>query len=184
MNQRVLLFDIDGTLIRCGGAGGKSLLAAAALEFGLEKVSPVPIHGRTDLGIVNQLLDENGIDCTETNRHRLCERYYSLLPDRLARLAQSSDAYILPGIPSLLEHVCQNPTFVVGLLTGNMPPSARIKLEYFELWKYFQFGIFGNQADHRPALAEPAMSAIANHCGVPMKAKDVSIIGKRIKERE
>ena len=177
MTRRVLLFDIDGTLIRCGGAGGKSLLAAMADEFALEEVSPVPIHGRTDLGIVNQLLGDHGIECTEANRHRLYNRYYSLLPARLAQLAEAAEAHILPGVQSLLGHLSTSSNFVVGLLTGNMPTSARIKLEHFELWDHFQFGVFGNQADHRARLAEPAMAAIANHCGEPVHAKDVTIIG-------
>lgn len=177
MMHRVFLFDIDGTLIRCGGAGGKSLLVALKEEFQLPHAEPVPIHGRTDLGIINQLLSENGIECNDLNRARLCVRYYSILPTRLQQLADNFEAHILPGIESLLESLIDDDNSTLGLLTGNMPTSAKIKLEQFSLWQYFEFGVFGHMADHRPRLAEPAMKLIEEHVGRQLPPERVTIIG-------
>lgn len=175
--NKVLLFDIDGTLIRCGGAGGKSLCTALAEEFGLSKVCPVDLHGRTDLGILNELLSKHGIDCTPANRDRLCERYYSLLPNKLRQLSRNSQAHVLPGVSSLLQHLSLNPAYLIALLTGNMPTSAQIKLEHFSLWSFFKFGIFGDLVDHRPLLAKPAKNMIAQHCGREIASNQVVIIG-------
>jgi phosphoglycolate phosphatase-like HAD superfamily hydrolase len=177
MSRKVLLFDIDGTLIRCGGAGGKSLCAALAEEFGLAEVHPVALHGRTDLGILNELLSNHGIECTEANRNRLCERYFQLLPHQLNQLASNSAAHVLPGVTSLLQQLSQSSSFLMALLTGNMPTSAQIKLEHFELWSYFEFGVFGNLVDHRPLLAEPAKTVIEQHCGSEIAADQLVIIG-------
>jgi phosphoglycolate phosphatase len=175
--RQVLLFDIDGTLIRCGGAGGKSLCAALAIEFGLPEVQPVPLHGRTDLGILNELLSNHGIECTQVNRDRLCHRYYAMLPDRLQQLANASEAHVLPGVAELLQEVSARSHFSLALLTGNMPTSAQIKLEHFQLWRFFQFGVFGNLVDHRPRLAEPARQIVEQHCGSEITPEQLVIIG-------
>jgi phosphoglycolate phosphatase-like HAD superfamily hydrolase len=176
-NRKVLLFDIDGTLIRCGGAGGKSLCAALAEEFGLSEVRPVALHGRTDLGILNELLSNHGIACTQANRDRLCERYYALLPQQLRQLANNAEAHVLPGVMSLLQQLSLKSSMLMALLTGNMPTSAQIKLEHFDLWSYFKFGVFGNLVDHRPLLAEPAKAVIKQHCGEEVAAEELVIIG-------
>jgi phosphoglycolate phosphatase len=176
-HRKILLFDIDGTLIRCGGAGGRSLCAALAIEFGLAEVRPVALHGRTDLGILNELLSNHGIECTAANRDRLCERYYSLLPHQLHQMADNAEAHILPGVTSLLQQLALKSSFLMGILTGNMPTSAQIKLEHFDLWSFFKFGVFGDLVDHRPLLAKPAKAVIEQHCGQEIDSNHLVIIG-------
>jgi phosphoglycolate phosphatase len=177
MQSTVLLFDIDGTLIRCGGAGGQSLCAALGEEFNLPEVEPVPLHGRTDLGIINELLSKHGIESNQENRSRLCDRYYSKLPSRLKQLSDERSAHVLPGVSQLLGHLTSSANCVLALLTGNMPTSARIKLEHFGLWSYFRFGVYGDLTDHRPRLASPAHSAIADYFGQSAAPRRVVVIG-------
>lgn len=160
---RIVLFDIDGTLIRCGGAGGASLRAAMRDEFGIGEVGPFELHGRTDLGIFNGLLSRHGIEPNEENRNRLSQRYFSLLPEQLVLREAEAQACVLPGVVDLLEHLRRDARHTVGLMTGNLPTSAQMKLDHFSLWNYFEFGIFGDLTDHRPHMAQPALDRIAKH---------------------
>ena len=175
--MRILLFDIDGTLIRCGGAGGMALMRALELEFALDTVTPVPISGRTDLGIVNNLFANHGIESSHENRERLYQRYFSLLPSRLAELSQNAQAHELPGVRHLLEQLRTDTRFLSGLVTGNLPVSARIKLQHFALEQFFSFGVFGDSADHRPNLATPILQTVHRHIGSPCTSEQMVIIG-------
>lgn len=176
-NKIVILFDIDGTLVRCGGAGGQALCAALSAEFSVAEVEPVELHGRTDLGIVNELLERHGLEPNSENRQRLLNHYFELLPDHLQQKQSLNLACVLPGVVSLLDSVCDHGAVLNGILTGNMPASARIKLEHFSLWDYFEMGIFGDLTHHRPSMAEPAMEAIAEHCGSRVCGDSIVIVG-------
>lgn len=177
MNQTaqpiVLLFDIDGTLIQSGGAGGGALLDALSQEFGIQDAKSVPVQGRTDLGIMNELLQIHGIEPSAEHRRKLSDRYFELLPAELS----SRDGNLLPGVPELLEQLAAHPDICLAILSGNMPESARLKLEHFGLHNYFEFGIFGDLADRRPALAGPAWDRIREHMGAEVAGERVVIVG-------
>ncbi len=152
----VLLFDIDGTLIDSGGAGGGALLQAAREHFSHAEVKPVPLHGRTDRGIMSEMLENAGITPDPANLKRLSERYFSILPDEL----KLREGRVLPGVVDLLDRLAGDPRVHLGIVTGNMPQSARIKLEHFRLWSYFQFGVYGHEAPKRRDLSVPAWESI------------------------
>lgn len=173
----VVLFDIDGTLVWCGGAGGQALCAALSEEFSIATVRPVAIHGRTDLGIINELLCTNGLAATSENRQRLLDRYFGLLPQYVQQKQSAQEARILPGVLELLQSIQQDACILPGLMTGNMPSSARIKLEHFSLWSFFKLGIYGDLVDHRPLLATPALQAVSEHCGFPVSGDGIIVIG-------
>jgi len=149
----VLLVDIDGTLINSGGAGGAALLDALTAHFGVAEPVAVPLHGRTDAGIFRELLEENGVEATDANFEVLCERYFSMLPGVLAQRRDTP----LPGVRSLLTEFDRHPLFAMALLTGNLPHSARLKLQHFDLDHFFTSGTFGDTARHRHDLAGPAL---------------------------
>ncbi len=173
----VILFDIDGTLVRCGGAGGSALQAAFLQEFDIAEMGPIELGGRTDLGIFNELLSRHGLSACETNHQRLSRRYFSLLPEHLSQRLAESQARVLPGVFQLLDTLRNTTQHTLGLMTGNLPTSAQIKLDHFSLWDYFEFGIFGDLADHRPLLAQPALARIAEHCGGLVAGDSIVIIG-------
>ncbi len=178
-----LLFDIDGTLIDSAGAGGRALLNALESQFNLSQTTPVPLHGRTDLGIMTELLENHGIEATPEALMQLCDTYFQMLPLELERRG----GHVLPGVVELLdavsdmdgaflqaENACHE--VVLGVLTGNMPISAQVKLEHFRLASYFEFGVYGDRVHHRPDLRDTAISAVQQRCG-PIAADRMVVIG-------
>ncbi len=169
----ILLFDIDGTLIESGGAGGGALLEALAQEFGCQRPRPVPVHGRTDLGILRDLLREHGWEPTTQRIERLRSRYIECLPASL----RSRSGRVLPGVRDLVGRLANRPQVVLGLLTGNMARSARMKLEHFDLWRYFSLGVFGDAASQRGDLAGPTRRLLEERFGSPLNPRRVTIVG-------
>lgn len=173
LRPQILLFDIDGTLVDSAGAGGGALLAALEHCFQVERATPVRLQGRTDLGIMSELLERHQLDPNPHNLRTLCGAYFQRLPKELQRRAGQT----LPGVKALLEQLSATGACHLGLLTGNMPASAQAKLEHFGLWAHFEFGIFGDLATQRPQLAQPAWQRIAEHCGDSVQQAQVVVIG-------
>jgi phosphoglycolate phosphatase len=168
-----VLFDIDGTLIDSNGAGGAALLAALQVEFAVDRPKPVVLHGRTDAGIIAELLANHQIDPNPDNFSRLCERYFALLPAELMRRG----GRVLPGVLSILAQLRDLDGCHLGLLTGNLPVSAQLKLQHFGLWHWFEFGIFGDRAAHRPLLAEHAQSEVNRRSGRELPPRRIILVG-------
>ncbi len=169
----VVLFDIDGTLIDSSGAGGGALLMALETEFSVDSPQAVELHGRTDSGIFRELLEVNSVEVTDDNYDRLCSRYFETLPSVLA----SRENEPLAGARELVQRMDAQPEFVLGLLTGNLPTSARMKLEHFGLNKYFPSGTFGDVARHRPDLKDSALETAQTLAGGDVEKSRVVIIG-------
>ncbi|MCA9134931.1 MAG: HAD hydrolase-like protein, partial [Planctomycetales bacterium] len=120
-----------------------------------------------------ELLESHRVAATPENLQLLCERYYELLPQELERSA----GRILPGVCEVLVALQERGACYLGLLSGNMRRSARIKLEHFGLWEYFDFGVFGDEARERPLLSVPALTAVAKRSGQQLPAERMVIIG-------
>ncbi|HJZ90437.1 MAG TPA: HAD family hydrolase [Gemmataceae bacterium] len=170
--MRVLLFDIDGTLIRSGGAGKAAMEAALKSAFGVAEVRDrVAYSGRTDPGIVRELLDLHGIEPADENATRLEAAYLAQLPGMLKRIRGS----VLPGIDEALRRERQGA--VVGLLTGNIRAGAEIKLRHYGLWDYFPFGGFADDLLDRDDVARRALAEAERHIGKRVDAADIWVIG-------
>src|SRR5215510_12008158 len=141
---KLVLFDIDGTLIQSGGAGEKAFARVCQLEFGIENgTANLHFAGRTDPSIVRDFFSEHSIPATTQNFRRFFDAYVFLLDDFLRRL----DGRVLPGVGCLLHRLrtSSHPP-AIGLLTGNIRLGAQIKLSHYRLWEEFEFGGFGD--DH------------------------------------
>lgn len=169
----VLLFDIDGTLILTGGAGGDALLNAFSDLFGVAEPQAVPFSGRTDRGIASNLFRAHDVPDTESNwcalRSAYLQRLTAYLPQRNGR--------ILPGIETLLNQVSGRSDVAVGLLTGNTRDGARLKLEHFGLYQHFAFGGYGDHHVNRDDVARDAMAACAAHLRTAPSPERVWVIG-------
>lgn len=168
----MFLFDIDGTLIDSSGAGGDAMLQALTNLFGCEAARQVSLSGRTDRGIMTELLTVNGVEATEVNILRLAQHYFELLPGVLAE----REGRVLPGVIELLVELVDDERCHVALLTGNLPQAARIKLEHFKLWGFFNYGVFGHAAPNRRDLRQPALEYVRQLAG-EIPTQNIVIIG-------
>jgi len=152
--MHVVLFDIDGTLVRTGGAGKAAMEEALRTVFGLSEVKDgVPYAGRTDRAIARDLLLLHGIPPQEENITRLQEAYLQVLPEMLRQRGGT----VCPAVPEILEKLSGTPRILLGLLTGNIRRGAQCKLEHFGLWSYFAGGGFGDEFDDRDDVARAAV---------------------------
>ena len=172
--MKVCLFDIDGTLIRSGGAGKLAFLRTLEQAFQIEVGEPgVPFAGRTDRGIISDLFSHYGMVLSDESWNRFAEVYFDVLPICL----NECKGRVLPGVESMLRQLGAAENMGVGLLTGNMVKGAEIKLRYFDLFDYFDFGGFGDQFVDRDRVAEEALATTRSYCNEQIKPENIFVIG-------
>jgi phosphoglycolate phosphatase len=144
---RLVLFDIDGTLLHTSGAGVRGMTAAFADLYGRERaLEGIPIAGRTDRAIVTEAMRNIGVDPTDAEIVRLRAAYIERLPGELARPVPGKPHHVIPGVTDLLTALDREAEAITALLTGNFLEGAIAKLGYFGIWDRFAFGAFGD--DH------------------------------------
>lgn len=153
-----VLFDIDGTLIRSGRAGLRSLNAACEARFGVAgALAGVSLAGRTDRAILTEVLLTLGREAGDEALDALRTAYLAHLRVEIARPGDGPSD-VLPGVTPLLDALAARGDVAVGLLTGNFEQGARIKLGHFGLWPRFAFGAFGDAHADRRLLVPLALA--------------------------
>jgi phosphoglycolate phosphatase-like HAD superfamily hydrolase len=175
----IVLFDIDGTLIRTGGAGSRAMNRAFEDLFELPGAfDGIPMAGRTDKRIVEDAAARAGVTLGTEGFQRFRNRYFERLLEALPERGHRNR--VLPGVLSLLEALAARPMgkdVFVALLTGNCEQGARIKLEHFDLWRFFPCGAYGDDVCDRDALFAVAIER-ARVCGAPdVLPQDVLVVG-------
>jgi phosphoglycolate phosphatase-like HAD superfamily hydrolase len=175
--KKLVLFDIDGTLVLTGGAGIRAMNRAGRTIFGrTELLDGIPVAGRTDWGILDDALRRMGGELTAALMAQFRELYLARLRTEIGRRGTGRKA-IMPGVSDLLPALQSRNHLSLGLLTGNFEESARVKLEHFDLWHYFGCGAFGSDAPDRNALVPMALER-ARECGIgDVAVEDVIVIG-------
>ena len=175
--SKVILFDIDGTLILTGGAGMRALNRAFEEVAGLrDAFDDVPFAGRTDRIILQDAMRKAGRDLDEEMLSALRSRYVQLLQEEIQFPGRGVKA-ILPGVRELLDVLAARDDVFLGLVTGNFAEGARIKLEYFDLWRYFRCGAYGDDAADRNDLV-PFAWRRALECGLNAgHVKNIFVVG-------
>ena len=164
--SKVVLFDIDGTLVLTGGAGVRALNRACEQVAGIrDAVTDVPLAGRTDWIILQDAIRRAGRELDGALLSGIKTCFVPALREEILLPGQGVKA-VLPGVRELLDALAARPDVFLGLITGNFEEGARIKLEHFDLWRYFPCGAFGDDAADRNELVPIAMSR-AKACGVP-----------------
>jgi phosphoglycolate phosphatase len=167
---RVVLFDIDNTLLYTGGAGSFAMNLAFNEIFGVpDGFARVEFSGRTDLWIFEQGLAEHKIEGSVAQHlEDFTSRYYRLLPDTL----RQREGYLMPGFPQLLAAL-RDSGVPLGLATGNFSEGARIKLQYYGIADYFAGGGFGEVSVDRADVVAAAIRNVADGAD----PSDVLVIG-------
>ena len=174
--RTLLLFDIDGTLVLSGRAGLRALNRAFEQATGVEGAfHGINAAGRTDGFLLEAAAGRAGLALTPGLRDTIRARYFETLLDEIQHPGEGRKA-VMPGIRPLLSRLQGRDDVVLALLTGNYEQSARIKLEYFDLWAPFRFGAFADDASDRNQLVPIALGR-ARDAGCEPHADRVIVIG-------
>ena len=172
---RLVLFDIDGTLVHTGGAGVKAFARVFATEFNCPNgTANIKFAGRTDVSLVREFFTRHDIPPTRENFARFFERYVFWLDHILAQ----SRTRECPGIRTFLRDLRTLPQPpLVGLLTGNIRLGAEIKLRHFGLWEEFAVGGFADDHEDRDQIAHAAHQRGARVLREEIPGHQVLVIG-------
>jgi phosphoglycolate phosphatase-like HAD superfamily hydrolase len=158
MNPKLVLFDIDGTILLSAGAGRRAITTALGEAIGDHSAfTGIRFDGKTDPQIVSEMLSAAGHEPPhpEDRVRTLCDRYVTLLEEELQTAVGMR---LMPGIPTILDRLEAERGVVLGLLTGNLVRGAELKLRAAGLDpSRFRVGAYGSDAAHRPEL--PAIAA-------------------------
>ena len=179
-DTRVILFDIDGTLIQAARRPEYRGRMRGMLEdvFGTcGRISEIDFGGKTDLAIYREALECEGITFDQI-RERL-PRVEAMMVALLEEMAQTGEVYRLcPGVRELLDALAADSRFVTSLLTGNVERLAEAKLRVASIYHYFQSrGAFGNDAEERDHLPAIAAERINGHLGLALAPERFVIVG-------
>ena len=176
--MKLVLFDIDGTLLLSDGAGRRAIHRALVEVFGSTGPEDYHFDGKTDPQIVRELmrLAGHGDHHIDAQMSRLLDLYLTYLRQELAR--PDKRAYTLPGVPELLDALDEQANVILGLLTGNVEPGARAKLAAVGLdFERFRVGAFGSDHEHRPELPAIARARAKGDLGVDVSGSAIIVIG-------
>jgi len=175
--SKLVLFDIDGTLIGSGGVGTKSVVRAFRDLYGIENaMQGVDPNGNTDPLIFREALERNSPIPYDFQREypRILRRYLECLEEEVRT---SRNSHVKPGILELLEELSSIPDVFLGLATGNVEPGARLKLSVHDLNRFFPTGGFGDDSEIRRNLTRIAVEKAERLYGRSFRGRDVFIIG-------
>jgi len=184
-DARLLLFDIDGTLIDTGGAGLISLSEGFYLAFPEHRdrvFPPLELGGATDNGLVMHLFDHFGLEDLPHHRSRFFESYAAQLAGSLERFSQEGRGRLLPGVVELLEALAEDEDHVLAVLTGNTEAGAKIKLRHFRIDHYFAVGAYGDDHHDRNELGPIARERVRQHCGKEFRPEEIVVIGDTLRD--
>jgi phosphoglycolate phosphatase len=172
---RLVLFDVDGTLVHTGRAGTQAFAKTFATEFnapnGVEKIS---FAGRTDVNLVREFFSLHGIPATPENFERFFERYVFWLDQMVAH----SNGGPCRGVPEFLDGLRALPQPpLLGLLTGNIRLGAEIKLRRYQLWDVFETGAFADDSEDRNQIAVAALERGRRVLGKDLQPDEILVIG-------
>lgn len=174
--HKLVLFDIDGTLLLSGGAGLRAMDRTFQEVFQVTGgFEGIPMPGRTDAVILDEAMRRNGLDTDPTVVETFNDRYCDRLAEEIHRSGPGKR--VMPGARELLDLLTSRRDVVVGLLTGNLEPAARIKLEHFGLGGYFSCGAYGSDAPERNDLLPIAVSRAQAQGASIRSVRDVLVVG-------
>lgn len=176
--MKLVLFDIDGTLLTSAGLGRSSMRSALQEVFGSPGSEAYRYDGKTDKQIVREVmrLEGHSDETIDERMSQLMGRYVGGLDDRIA--TGKFDVRPLPGVTELLDELEKRRDVVIGLLTGNIADGARRKLAAAGLdIDRFKVNAFGSDHEHRPSLPAVAQRRASEDLGVDIERGRMIVIG-------
>jgi phosphoglycolate phosphatase-like HAD superfamily hydrolase len=176
---KVILFDIDGTLVTTGGAARDAFTRALSEASGRRiRADGYSFSGRTDPQIARDILETNGLEgaALESAVPESIRLYLRYFAEELPRLANGK---VLPGVPELLAALAVRPEARTALLTGNVETGARLKLGHFGLATFFEFPLscFGSDDADRYRLPELALERARCALGAGFSGRQLVVVG-------
>ena len=175
--MKLLLFDVDATLILTGGAGLRALNRTFQKLFNVESaMTGVAPHGKTDPAIVREIFHKrfDAPSLADSEMSRILETYVGFLHEEV----ETTDKYeVLPGINDILAEMSARHDVLLGLATGNIETGARIKLRRGDLNRFFAFGGYGSDSESRVDLVRRAAEKAAVQYGSAIPNHNVLVIG-------
>jgi len=173
----VLLFDVDGTLVRTNGAGVRAFNRGFMDVMGWENaLGTFSQAGMTDMAIAHRVARWfRGTQLEPAEMERVFARYLELLPEELT--GAGSGFRVLPGIQAFLEKYSQRGDILIGLGTGNLERGAELKLKFGGIDTFFKFGGFGSDALNRDELLRVGLGRAAKLAGETLLPERVVVIG-------
>jgi phosphoglycolate phosphatase-like HAD superfamily hydrolase len=171
---KLILFDIDGTLIDSGEAGTRSLNLALEELFSIKDgFRGISMAGKTDIQIMREGLRKHDLNSEDGNIGLFCESYVKHLRVQI----ENPNRHLKPGISESLNAMREMDAIYLGLLTGNIEAGARIKLSPFGLNSYFPLGAFGDDDEDRNRLLPVAVDKFCRHYNRDVDFRDCIVIG-------
>ncbi len=172
--KKLILWDIDGTLIKSHGAGVRAMEKALTKRFGVTvDLGTIDWAGRTDSWITGEVFRHVGLPDTPRNSLDYLEAYLEHLPLELA----CGQGVVLPGVLELLEIFHHRSDVAQGLLTGNLRRGAELKLTHHKVWHYFDFGAFADDSPLRNHLGPHALRRAKERHDIDFAPDQTFIIG-------
>jgi phosphoglycolate phosphatase-like HAD superfamily hydrolase len=178
VKRKLILFDIDGTLLLSLGAGRRALVAAMSEDIPhiAAAAETIRFDGKTDPQIVQEMLLASGHSFDEARVEDILSRYVDYLRRELSRPGHRTD--IMPGVMELLDRLEGEEAALLGLLTGNVVAGAGLKLESGNIRPArFQLGAFGSDHATRAELPAIAAARAERHFGRRPSGPEIVIIG-------
>jgi len=177
--MQVIGFDIDGTLLLSGGAGGRALDRAFEEVLGVhDAFRGIHPHGMTDDDIVMEMGRRTiGRNLESDEVRRLRDRYAYYMEDELPRSVKFE---IMPGVPALLDTLAAEEGLVLGLVTGNYEETGRMKLAHGGIEKYFRFGGWGSDSADRLELTRVGLERGRALAGDALQNGQVFLVGDTV----
>jgi phosphoglycolate phosphatase len=175
--SKLVLFDIDGTILYTGGAGRRAIQRTLLEIFGCTgPIKGFPFSGKTDPQIIMELMTLAGHSPSriEKKMDRFWDVYVEHLKEEMAR---AHGLKVYPGVVEVIQELQSRDGTLLGLLTGNIQRGARLKLEPVGLNGYFSVGAFGDDSADRDQLPRIAVDRVREQLGRSFSARDVVIVG-------
>jgi phosphoglycolate phosphatase len=178
MRKRLLLWDIDGTLMLSKGVGKRAMERAFFEQYGVEQAfDGIGFAGGLDLHFVEQALHKHGMDVPED-----LSPFWTVYSQALAEELVGPETYLTPGAMEVLERAERDERFYNAVGTGNVEQGARIKLDVFDLNRFFPVGGFCDGRMERYEMLQAGVENSKRYYGVDFAPEDVIVIGDTVKD--